>query len=146
MERAFLMAITLHMIPHHDIRQAWCVAGPLIEKAIKYCHGETTLENLYEDLLNDERKLLTIHDGHEMIAAVILSMNYFPEKKVCQISFAGGKRMEEWSDQGLPTVERIAREAGADAVYIQGRRGWLRKFRDYGYDERATVIGKDLKE
>jgi hypothetical protein len=138
------MSIVFKMISPEDVDSVWEAAGALIDKAIKYCNGETNLDHILKDLRKGDRKLATICDNGEMIAAIILSMSVFPEKKVCHISLVGGIRMEEWCDRGLPTIEIIAREAGADAVRIQGRRGWLRRLKAHGYDEIATVIGKDL--
>jgi hypothetical protein len=138
------MSIILKMIPSDKIESVWAEAGNFIEQALKYCDGETNLEYILADLVRGDRKLLTVCDGEEMIAAVILSMSVFPRKKVCHISLVGGIRMNEWCDQGLPTIEQLAREAGADTVRIQGRKGWLRRLKTNGYKEIATVIGKDL--
>ena len=138
------MALILKMIQPDKIEAIWAKAGVLIDKALSHCDGESDLEHILADLVRGDRKLLTVCDNEEIIAAVVLSMSIFPRKKVCHISLVGGIRMDEWCDQGLPTIERIAREAGADTVRIQGRRGWLRRLKTNGYKEIATVIGKDL--
>lgn len=138
------MNIILKMVLPEDVEPVWETAGAFIDQALAHSNGETDLDHILLDIMNGDRKLVTIWDEDEMIAAGVLSMSIFPNKKVCHISLAGGIRMEDWCDQSLPTIEKIAKEAGADAIRIQGRRGWLRRFKAYGYDEIATVIGKDL--
>jgi hypothetical protein len=144
MEGTFLMKVILNLIPEDEIEGIWPLAAPLLEKALKYGHGETSLKHLYKDLTNGERKLIMISEGSKTLAAVVLSMHQYPDKKICQVSYLGGQEIERWFDQGFPTVEQVAREAGANAMYIQGRKGWLRKLKGYGYSEYSTLIGKEL--
>ncbi|MCK5132055.1 MAG: hypothetical protein KAR40_07895 [Candidatus Sabulitectum sp.] len=139
------MTVRLKLIDRADLEEVWPIAGPLIDMAIQHAHGETTLEHLYKDLTLGERKLIMVTEEGKTLAAAVLSMSHYPRKKVCQVSFAGGQEMDKWCDQALPTVERIAREAGADTVRIQGRKGWLRRLRDHGYDDRGIVIEKELE-
>lgn len=139
------MSVKVNLIPPDQIDEVWPDAEPLIAKAVKLCRGETNTQHVHDNLVEGNTKLLAFSDGGMLIAAVVICMHQYPEKKVCMISLAGGTRMSDWADQGLAVVEKIAKEAGADAVYVHGRKGWLRKFSKYGYKEYSTLMGKDLE-
>ncbi len=136
--------IRLRVIPLEELEAVWLTAAPLIDKAVAYSHGETDIDCVHEDLATGESKLLTVSDAGEMIAAIVLDMHQHPRKKICVVSFAGGAQKELWCKQVMPHIEKIAKAAGADAVYINGRRGWLRELGPLGYDEYSTVIGKEI--
>lgn len=124
--------------------QEWPEAKPCIEKAIPYSHGEITIEQVEEGLMTGTTRLLTIRDGGEMIAAVVVSIHQYPAKKVCQVSYAGGEQMDKWAKQGFPVVVALAKQAGATSVLVQGRRGWLRELKQYGFEEYSTLIGMEI--
>lgn len=135
----------LRIAPREEIPEIWTEASDLLLKAVDHAHGETDIHHVYDDLIRGDAKMLLIIEDEMMVAAGVMKMSFFPNKKVCQISFAGGSRMDEWCDQGLPLVEELARSAGADAIYIQGRKGWIRRLKNHGFSEYATLIGKELK-
>ena len=140
------MSVKVNLILPDQIDEIWPDAEPLIAKAVEYCRGETNIEHVRDSLVEGTTKLLAVSDEEGvLIAGIILSMIIYPEKKVCLVSFAGGTRMEDWADQTLPIAEKIAFEAGAGSLRISGRKGWLRKFAKYGYQEYSTVIEKQLE-
>lgn len=126
------------------VSQEWPEAKPFIEKAVPYAHGEVTIAHLEEALMNGLTRLITIREDGVMIAAVILSIHHYPAKKVCQVSYAGGDGMDKWAKQGFPVVIEVARAAGAKSILVQGRRGWLRELKQYGFEEYSTLIGMEI--
>ncbi len=136
--------ILLREVPLEDLEAVWLTAAPLIDKAVAYSHGDTDIDCVHEELATGESKLLIVSDAGEMIAAIVLDMHQHPRKRICVVALAGGTQKELWCRQVMPHIEKIAKAAGADAVYINGRRGWLRELGSVGYSEYATVIGKEI--
>jgi len=122
----------------------WPEAKPFIEKAIPYNHGELDIDHVEEGLMKGVTRLLTIRDRGNMIAAVVISIHNYPAKRVCQVSYAGGSGMDKWAKQGFPVVVELAKQAGATSILIQGRRGWLRELKQYGFEERSPLIGMEI--
>lgn len=129
-----------------DVEALWPIIEPMISKAIDRCHGETSAEYVKQDLIDGADRLLLVTEDENPLAAIMLSISQRPTKKVLHVSLAGGEQMEKWFDAGIPVVERVAQEVGADAVYVMGRKGWIRKLEKHGYSVYSTLIGKELKE
>lgn len=129
--------------PEH-ITPIWGEVSEMLAPAVEHAKGETTLDAVFDSLMKDECKLIIARDGGEIKACGTIFMKMFPSKKVCQVSLCGGTDMKAWCDGALTIVEKISRDAGADAVYIQGRKGWVRRLKNLGYNEYSTLVVKEL--
>lgn len=126
------------------VHREWPEAAPLVAKALPYSHGEVTIDHVYEALLQGTTRLITVREEKKMIAAVVISMHDYPAKRVCQISYAGGADMEKWAVQGIELVKALAKQAGASGIIIQGRKGWVKVFKEIGFEEYSTLIGMEI--
>ena len=135
------------MILPREVEGVWPEVAPLLAPAVALAEGETTMDLLLESLVAGvDTRLVVVTEDERVVVAGVLTMAIFPNKKVCQVSYAGGSRLDEWCDTSIQIIEKIAKDLGADAIYIQGRKGWVRRFRRHGFFERTTLICKELKE
>lgn len=137
--------MNLRLIRPEEVESLWPLAAPRLAPALAVSEGETTLDLLLDRLMDGtDSRLVLVTEDDLVVTAAVLTMVEYPAKRVCQISYAGGSRLDEWCDNGLQAVEKLAKELGADAIYIQGRKGWVRRLQRHGYNERTTLICKDL--
>jgi hypothetical protein len=135
----------MRIIPPEEVTPWLPIIGPMLAPAVDLCHGEVTLHQVLTNLMiGGSTRLMIMQDGEDILAAIVLSIHNHPAKRIMQVSFAGGTRMEDWAEQGLPFVEKLAQELGCNSVYIQGRPGWLRKFEKLGYSNYGILTGKEL--
>ena len=87
---------------------------------------------------------LLIKEGEDLLSVVTLEIVHKPLKKMVCIMTAGGEELDMWLDEVLKVTEVLAKEQNADSIYINGRRGWLRKLDKYGYDHAYTVLIKEV--
>lgn len=68
------------------------------------------------------------------------------ENGEAQIRLCGGHRHREWVEQAEGVVSAWARDCGAAKLTMQGRKGWARYFRAFGWVVLGTEDGKHLYE
>ena len=61
---------------------------------------------------------------------------------VCDLA---GEHMDEWLLEAQHALEVWARELGAVQIVIEGRRGWERALRPFGYEPTHTICIKTLE-
>ena len=76
-------------------------------------------------------------------SAAVAEFVHYPLKTIFRIHWAAGKKRELMALQ--PEVEQYARNGGASAIEIRGRRGWMREFqKDLDPKKIMVSIQKDL--
>lgn len=133
------------IIPKEFIHLAWDHAAPLIQRALDHAKDEILLEDVRERLEEGKYILFMVVEEEKPLAAVVMEIRQFLRKEIVSITLAGGERMNEWFEGIAEAAEDLAREHGATAVYITGRRGWVRQMMPLGYSEYFTTIGKELE-
>lgn len=124
----------------------WDELSPLLQLGIDYSNGELNDEVVKSKVEKGEIIVAAVYDNENLIAALVYEMIYFDTgKKAVNIQLAGGERLDEWFHQASEIAEYIAKERGADDVYIIGRPGWQRKLKQLGYETVHTVLHKGVK-
>jgi hypothetical protein len=136
--------IIAKLIAPEDVNGVWASAGPLISMALNHAKGEVLIEDVKDDLVSGNARLMVFSENGQYIAAAVMVVMTYPRKRVLMVPYAGGVEMEKWAIEGMRAVERLALEMGLDSVYIVGRKGWGRVFKDSGFSEYSTIIGKEL--
>ena len=117
-----------------------------MQLAIDYSNGEVNEETLKQKVSSGEVILAVVYDGEVIIATVAFEMIFFDTgKKAVNIQLAGGDRVDEWYHHIIDIADYIAKERGADDVYIIGRPGWQRKLKQFGFELVHTVLHKGVK-
>lgn len=125
------------MVPFY-FWDAWELLKPAVAR-----NGLYTEESLRIGLATGEMQLWCAEENGEMTMALVTEISVFPARKQCTLMFIGGGAL----DQCLPfleTIEAWARENGCERIVVDGRRGWLRKLKNYF--ERNVVLVKDLTD
>jgi len=113
----------------------WERCKPWIEKAVKHQDGYTI-----DDIEDKIRQgIFYLWPGKE--SAMITEFVAFPQFLGLNLIFCGGdyKELEEM----LKSIEHFAKNAGVKRLYGGGRKGWIRKLKNLGF-EQEYLIKKDL--
>ena len=127
-------------IPPEDIPRVWNQVGPMLQLALDESNGIYDLSDVKEILESGHDILLTAVKDKEIQAAFTLTTLEYPRKKVLSIFLVGGTGMEDWEEEVMDTIYTLAKSQGADSIYSNGRDGWTRKMKEYGYRKIHTVL------
>ena len=119
----------------------------LLERATDTMTGELNATDVLAQLLQGQRSLLVIEDLEQAdptLAVGVLSIVTHPRKTLLQVDALAGREMDEWLEQLLVELDRLANQAGADMVRVYGRPGWARKLKPYGYGHQSVALTKQV--
>ncbi len=128
-----------------ELNQIWPVIEPKIAAALEYSWGEMIPNDYGQRICDQTMQLWLIFDvkTRETIGLLLTEIVNYPRVRVCNVTLVNGERMDEWFPY-LETLEDWARQQGAEQLRWQGREGFIRKLRDFGYVKYYTVAGKIL--
>lgn len=135
----------MHLLVHGDMVDTfWPAVEDFFASAIdRAALPEFTLAKAYIDIKSDAAELWIFNDETRIWGIVVgkfIQLNGFP---VYDLYITAGDDMHRWLDKIEPIEER-ARELGAKRLDISGRRGWVRMYRNAGFKELYTTMGKEL--
>lgn len=87
-----------------------------------------TFESVEDSVLNGESLLWLVWNAPKIEGAAVTSLGLTEKSKVCTIVAFGG------DGHGVSLISKIegyAKDEGCDCVRIFGRKGWLRRLKDY---------------
>lgn len=122
------------MIPIYEQFQA---RRKYIEDALEYAKGTHTLADIWDGVVRGD---LMFWPGDK--SAIITEIQIYPQRKVMHIFLAGGELSELLEME--KSVEAFAHSIGCNSISISGRRGWVRIFKEQGWDEVCTTLAKEL--
>jgi hypothetical protein len=117
-----------------------------IARAVEYSDGEETEETVFNGLMTSNMQLWLVgNEFDETIIGVLVTkvLNYADKHREVHIVAAGGKEVDKWM-QYLDILEAFAHQQGATALRMHGRRGWQKKLKPFGFEERAIVMRKSI--
>lgn len=88
-------------------------------------------------------QLWTMNDEDEFILVMVTELRIFPKVKVLNILLLFGREFKD-ALQFSDYVELWASKQGATTSMVFGRKGFVRWLKPYGYEEKATVLCKDI--
>ena len=105
----------------------WLLARFYLVKAMRY--SDVTVGRCEQRMSEDRYLLLTVHEGERMIGAAIVEMAV----GVLHIVLLSGEHYKRWEQQMLNTFKEIAFHFGKSSITLQGRKGWQRQLRKFGF-------------
>ena len=88
--------------------------------------------------------LWTVTKENEQLIWVITSFRAYPACRVLAVSWAMGERLEEYLPVLLDGLEEVAAKNFCRFVLVEGRRGWERVLKPFGYAHLQAVMGKEI--
>ena len=102
-----------------------------------------------EEMISEEKQQLwlVVNDDEKIIAAIVTQVWDAPKKKVCDIVACGGdtsNALDDYMYDSMKEIEDFARLNHCDSVRVEGRKGWSKFLKPYGFREKSIVIEKEL--
>ena len=102
------------------------------------------LEDVLAGLLKEEFELWLGVDGEDLDLVMICAWVRNSKRSDYYILWLGGDNLSEYLEEGLELVEHSACIRGATEVKFEGRGGWTRKMKSFGYSPRSG-LAKNVK-
>ena len=99
-----------------------------------------TLEEAYAECQAGRAALWIALDGSQPVGAAVTQC----DGKEAVIALVGGVRILESIAATLPPIEAWASQCGAKRMAMDGRKGWVRALKPFGYRSEGTLVIKDL--
>ena len=136
--------INISALPKEMLDDKWEYIKGDISKALAYCNNEMDIDDVYNMIEEGTVLPLMIEKDGKLLSVVTLEIMQKPLKKIIGIMTAGGNELDLWLEDILKVVENLARDQQADSIYINGRKGWLKKLDKYEYKHAYTVLTKEV--
>ena len=116
---------------------------PILQRAIDDADGRWSAEQLLADV-EVGKVLVWIVSRDEKIVGVFTVRVIESAVRWILVEDCAGDDLASWILEALHALETWAREMGATQIVLEGRRGWERVLRPYGFNPTRTVCVKEL--
>ncbi len=128
-------------VPPQNAIAIWEQVEPLLLKGIMYDDNSYSGKNLLDAILKKEMQLW-ISWKDKVESAVLTQIIEYPQFKVCRWFLAGGSNLHSWLEDLTRQVEAWAVANNIKRIELVGRKGWLKKLKDY--KAKHIVMTKEL--
>lgn len=125
--------MTLILIHPADYDEVWPLAKTLLEPALT---GAFKIEEVKQRLDEGRCQLWMYQKKFALITKLA--------KTAMVITMAGGDGVLQAMPSQLPLLEWYARHNGKEEVIVNGRSGWIRAMRPFGYHQTAVLLRRTL--
>ena len=132
------------LVSVNDVELVWPVAQPLLQKAINYNDGDFDSDHVFFRLQQQTMQLFIGYNPKDVIYAAVTEIIPYQKRKSLRIVLMGGKDIDSWVDTKI--FERFAKVQGCDRIEIVGRKGWIKKLKTRGYQQKHFIVTKELKD
>lgn len=121
------MSVQIIPVPSDRARAVWPLAERHIARALEYCRGAYTLDDVLAEIERSDAHLWLAQraDGH-VVAAVVTRFNTYPQFRTLCAPWAGGSEVRTWLYKMLMALESWAMECGCKGIEFAGRPGWAK--------------------
>lgn len=96
----------------------------LIAPAVERQAHNVSMKDIAQDIITGGSMMWVVHIGDTLVAAITTCVVKHPRRTNLKIEFLGGSRMNEWIDEGISALAKVAADAGLDALEADGRKGF----------------------
>jgi hypothetical protein len=93
----------------------------------------------------DVQVWLAVTSPVRILSAGITKLQPYLHYTALELYQAAGEDLHRWKS-ALLVMEDFARRNGCEWMFVDGRRGFVRLFAEYGYTEQYTRVGKRLTD
>lgn len=133
-------SLQVSQVPPDLATSVWERFLPLIERALSRGAGCTTPTHMLAEILTGDMQLWAVHEGEDVIAAVVVSVRKTSVKTSVCVELVAGRDLDRW----IGKLEDLWREfrdlAGADTIQASCRGGIARRLKRRGWRVRAQLM------
>lgn len=137
--------IDIYGVETARLDDAWSEIAPFIQMGLDYANNEMELVDVYQQIKQHRVVPIVMSYQGEILSVVTMEISEKPQKRVMCLMTAGGTEIDSWLDEFMDVATQLAIEQGCSSIYINGRKGWEKKLKRYGYKHQYAVLAKDLQ-
>lgn len=127
------------------LAEVWPHVVEKIAKGIERAsQGALTPAGIYQAVAAGDMELWLVHDGREVMAAVVLRVNARPDGHALTVVLVAGREFHRWGRHIQELIRDYAQIIGANTVQAVARPGMARWLERMGWKKKATVM--ELKD
>lgn len=132
------------MLNHQEILDYWEFLSRKIYAALDTGQGESSPVDICRKALNNQAQIWVIQDEEGIKNVTVTEILQYSQHKTLHIITTTGDGWKEYKEEHKE-LEKYAKDIGAVAIEMWGRKGWLRKLEPMGYKEAYTVMRMEIK-
>jgi hypothetical protein len=132
--------VSCHAIPPKLVDQEWEWVEPYITRALDYSLLCEDVDEVRKDAISGDTILMVFTDGDDVLSVVAAEIIANKRRRIIHVLSASGKRLGDWLDAWWDAITNIAKELDIQSITINGRRGWEKHLKPYGFKHKRTVL------
>ena len=129
------------LVEPKDLFAVWERVAEFLGPACDFSQGRENLGTLRNSLLTGTDYLFVVLDGRDIIGAVTYNVTDFKTGlRLLDVPMAGGVAMDTQIDVVMEMIENLRRNLMCDRVTVTGRRGWVKRLAEYGFNQNMYTV------
>jgi len=114
------------IVPKEHIADVWEDIEEYVKNCARYTYGRFTEQDILRDVLLKDQQLWVSFDTETkvIVGFLITEVVEYPQAKMLVMHFTGGQDFKSWVPDGLPKIQKFARDNGCIRIESHGRAGW----------------------
>ena len=132
-------------VPKKYFHLVWDSAREHLLRFEKRSGCQFTVDEIGKAILDEEQQLWILVDEEEKITgAIVTQVLGYPRSKSLEIMACAGKDMDDYLYDSMGAFENFARMNHCNSIRLEGRRGWSKILKPYGFEEKAIVLERNI--
>jgi len=124
-----------------EIEYVWPAVLPMIERGLRHGQGDgTTVDVMRHKVMAGDWLMWAVHEGDDVKAVVILSVNVHATGKKVFIQMLAGHDMDQWQEELQGLLLDFRDVIGAMCIEASCRKGLVKRLSKLGWREKAVVM------
>ena len=117
----------------HEVPEVWAQVLPYVKRGCDVFNDHTITE-IMKDCISRRSQLWVLYEG-EKIFGVLVTAIY---GELCNMELFSGDGIDRMLPH-LQTLEKWAKDGGCKRIEVTGRKGWIKKMKDYNV-KKITLV------
>lgn len=126
-------------VPVTEALERWAFFRPQLERVITRMDVGDTADGVLTSLQLGHMQLWSTAGGQ---AAVVTEIQTFPKYRLLLIYLVAGENAQDWLATGDQQLAAFAKSEQCKYIEFQGRPGWEKHARRFGYDDKVIRMRK----
>lgn len=135
------MDIQVSEVLPKDAVAVWHELQPMIDRALTHGAGDcTTSAHLLAAVLVGQMSLWVVHEGPEIVAGLVVSVQTHPAKRTLFVELCAGRHLDLWADRIESLLKDCREITGVDTIEACCRVGLARRLAKRGWKRKAVLM------
>lgn len=133
--------LELSSVPAETVPYVWSSQIEMIERGISKGQGDWgSAEEMLDQILKQEARLLVVHRGDDIIAIVVVSARANKHMMKIFVQLTAGRDIKQWVDIVNEKLLELKDLMGANCIEASCRPGLAKFLKGKGWSQKATIM------